>query len=241
MSTTRFPQGVTNQQSINVLGAMGQLDPTKYHTYFNDFDTFNAADWTITTIEGGAGSATEALSDADGGVLVSTNDDAATDRNSFQKVGESFLMASGKPTWFKARFKVSDATQSDVVLGLMVTDTDPFAAGGDGVTDGIFFQKDDGDALIDFYVQKNITTGQLTTTGVGTLVSDTYTELGWYYDGQKTITVWQDDNKVATVDITNTFTTYMPDTELTVTFGLKNGEAVAKVLSVDYLFVAKAR
>lgn len=241
MSTTRFTNGVTNVAKGTNLGNLGQLDPTQFHTYFDDFDTFTSGQWTITTVEAGAGDATEALTDADGGVLVITNDDADDDRDSLQKVGESFLIASGKQAWFKARFKVSDATQSDLVIGLMVTDTDPFAAGGDGVTDGIFFQKDDGDANIDFYIQKNTTTGQLTNTAIGTLVSDTYTELGWYYDGKQTITAWQDGVQKAEVDLTTTPSAYLPDTEITVTFGIKNGEAAAKVLSVDYLFACKER
>src|SRR5688500_1063539 len=92
----RFPSGVTTVESTDPLGQFGLPDPTKWHTYFNDFDTFVAGDWTITTTEAGAGSATEALTDADGGVLLVTNDAADNDADFFQKVGESFLLASGK-------------------------------------------------------------------------------------------------------------------------------------------------
>jgi hypothetical protein len=35
--------------------------------------------------------------------------------------------------------------------------------------------------------------------------------------------------------------TYLPDTELTVSFGIQNGEAVAKTMTVDYIFAAKER
>lgn len=37
MSTTRFPHGVTNVTALVNLGGMGQPDPTKYITYFDDF------------------------------------------------------------------------------------------------------------------------------------------------------------------------------------------------------------
>lgn len=242
MGTTRFTYGITNVEKTSTLGEIGQLDPTKYHTYFNDFDTFTAADWTITTTEAGAGDATEALTDADGGVLLITNDAADNDCDWFQKVGESFLPASGKKLWFKAKFKVSDATQSDWIMGLQVTDTTPLAAGGDGVTDGIFFQKDDGDTNIDFYVQKDATTGQLTSTAVTTAAADdTFMTVGFYFDGKRYVKVFKDDVHVYTADLTTTLSTYLPNTELTISFGIQNGEAAPKTMSIDYIFVAQER
>ena len=39
------------------------------------------------------------------------------------------------------------------------------------------------------------------------------------------------------LDVTN----YLPDTTTTVSFALQNGEAVAKTMTVDYLFTAKER
>lgn len=239
---SRFPYGVTTAAKDSPLGMFGMLDPTKYHCYFNDFDHFAVGDWTITTTEAGASSATEALTDADGGVLLITNDAADNDCDWFQKVGESFLPASGKKLFFKARFKVSDATQSDWIMGLQITDTTPLAAGGDGVTDGIFFQKDDGDTDIDFYVQKDSTTGQLTTTAcTAAAAADTYMVLAFYFDGVRYVELWKDDAKVATVDLTTTLATYLPDTELTISFGIQNGEAVAKTMSIDYILVAQER
>lgn len=230
---TRFPHGVTSAAKSATLGMFGAPDPTKWHVYFNDFDTFATGDWTITTVEAGAGSATEALTDIDGGALLITNDAADNDADFFQKVGESFLMESGKKAFFKARFKVNDATQSDVVIGLQVTDTTPLA-----VTDGIYFMKDDGDTNIDFYVQKDATTGQNVQAAVGTLVSDTFIVLGWYYDGKSSVTAFINDAAVATLDASST---YLPDTELTVSFGIQNGEAVAKTMTLDYIFAAKER
>jgi len=205
-------------------------------------DTSAIAKYTITTTEAGAGDASEALGDAAFGTLVVTNDAADNDCDWFQKLGEGFLLASGKKTFFKARFKVSDATQSDWIMGLQVTDTTPLAAGGDGVTDGIFFQKDDGDLNIDFYVQKDATTGQLTNTAITTAAADdTYMTVAFYFDGLRYVNCYKDDVQVYTADLTATLTTYLPDTELTVSFGLQNGEAVAKVLTLDYIFVAQER
>lgn len=246
-SPVRFPFGVTTAAKTNPLGMFGMPDPTQWHTFFDDFDawvtdTSAAAKYTITTIELGAGSASEAISDAAGGVLLLTNDAADNDSDFLQKIGESFLPASGKRLIFKARFKVSDATQCDWVMGLQVTDTTPLAAGGDGATDGIFFQKDDGDTDIDFYVMKDATTGQSISTAIATAAAaDTYMTLAFYFDGARYVYTYKDDVLLTRVDLTTTLTTYLPDTELTISFGIQNGEAVAKTMSVDYIFAAIER
>jgi hypothetical protein len=225
----RFPNGVTNVASQKTFGQMPLLDPTKAHVYFNDFDHFTAADWTITTTEAGAGSATEALGDADGGVLVITNDAADNDADFFQKVGESFKFTAGKKLVFKARFKVSDATESDWVMGLQITDTTPLA-----VSDGVWFQSDDGDANVDFHVSASSTATDVT--ALTTLANDTYVELGFYYDGVSEVEYFVNDVKYGHTAVTN-----LPSTELTISFGIQNGEAVAKVMTVDYILVAKER
>lgn len=226
----RYPNGVTTVGKTDPLGMFGLPDPTGWHVFFDDFDRFVASNWTITTTEAGNGSATEALADEDGGVLLVTNDDADDDADFFQKDGESFLFEAGKRLFFKARFKVSDATDSDVVMGLQITDTTPLA-----VSDGVFFQKDDGDTSLDFHVQKNSTASSAT--GIATLANDTYVTVAFYYDGKSEIAYFVDGVHVGTLPITN-----LPDDEvLTISFGIQNGAAAAKSMSVDYIFAAKER
>ena len=232
-SVTRFPSGVTNIGPNKALSSFGMPDPTSWHVFFDDFDRFVVGDWTITTTEAGAGSATEALTDVDGGALLITNDAADNDLDFFQKVGESFLMATGKKALFKARFKVSDATQSDFVMGLQITDTTPLDA-----TDGIYFMKDDGDANLDIYVRKDATTGSNSATAIHTVVSDTFLTVGWYYDGVSTVYYYVNDVLKGSLSASST---YLPDTELTISFGIQNGEAAAKTMTVDYIFAAKER
>lgn len=227
---TRFPSGMTNAANGTVLGNMGQLDPTKFITWFDDFHAYTAGDWTITTVEAGAGSATEATSNVLGGVLVLTNDAADNDADFLQWKSEPFLPTAGKRLFFKARFKVSDATQSDFVMGLQITDTTPL-----DVTDGIFFQKDDGDALLDFHVEKDNTA--TSATAIATVVADTYLTVGFEYDGVGKVYYYVNDAVLGALATTN-----LPDDEaLTISFGIQNGEAVAKVMSVDYIFAAQER
>jgi hypothetical protein len=232
-TTTRFTNGVTNAEKDATLGFMGQPDPTKFHSYFNDFDTYAAGDWTITKTEAGAGSATQALTAGPGGLLLLTNDAADNDAQFFQLTVASFALVASKRAFFKARFKVSDATQSDLQIGLIVTDTTPLDA-----TDGIYFMKDDGDANLDVYVRKDATTGSNSATAVATLVNDTYVTVGFFYDGRGKVHYFVDDVKVEQLDASSS---YLPDANLAVSFGIQNGEAVAKTMTLDYIFAAVER
>lgn len=227
---TRFPSGVTTARSTETLGFFGMPDPTKWHVYFNDFDTFAAGEWTITTTEAGSGSATEALTDGQGGLLLVTNDNADNDADFFQKVGESFRFVAGKRTMFKTRFKTSDATQTDLIFGLVITDTTPLAN-----SDGVYFLKADDAATVVLAVNKNSTA--TTSSALATLADNTFVTLGFVYDGKSEVQAFVDDVKVATLATTN-----LPDDEdLTVTFGVQNGSAAAKTLTLDYIFAAQER
>ena len=209
-------------------------DPTKVHTYFNDFDTYAAGDFTITE----TGSGTRALTAVEGGNLLITNAAADNDNNQFQLVTAGFTLVAGKRAWFKCRCKISDATQSDWCVGMTSQDTDVFSsADGDGVTDGVFFWKDDGDTNIDIQVQLNATTGQTRSTAVATMDTNFHV-YGWDYDGAAYIKFYVDDVHISTMDAS---ATYLPDAALVPTFAIKNGEAVAKTMTVDYIFASVER
>ncbi len=229
--TTHFTSGVTNVGVDSTLGKLKAPAPHKYHTYFNDFDTYLASDWTITTTEDGTGSATEALADGDGGLLLLTNAAGDNDKDFLQLVKEGFKFESGKQLAFNIRLKTSDATQSDIVAGLQLTDTSPL-----DVTDGIFFLKSDGAATISFIVEKDST--QSTLTLPNSLADDTFMTLGFVYDPKdQKFHVFQNNVLAGTVVSTNA-----PDNEeLTVSFGIQNGAAAAKTLTVDYIGASKER
>lgn len=234
---THYPNGVTNAAANSTLFEFGAPDPTKYHVWFDDFDNFEADQWVITTTEAGVGAATEAIQNERGGVLKLTNDDADDDNDFLQWSGddatgaiETFKFTAGKPAWMKARLKVSDATQSDFVIGLQLTDTTPL-----NVTDGVFFQKDDGDANLDFHVEKDDTASSAT--AIATLADDTYFTVGFWYDGASRVYYYYNDSQkgyLATTNLPN-------DEELTVSFGIQNGAAAAKSMSIDYIMVAETR
>jgi len=214
--------GASMWEDCPVLAAL--QDPALAHRYFNDFYDYTAADWTITTTETGGGSATEALSDAAGGVLLITNDDADNESDEFQKDGEAFQLVVGKPLWFEARMRVSEATEVDFLVGLCITDTTLI----DGLSDGVYFLKDDGDTAIDYHCEKD--SGD-STGNTGVNLSTAYRKYGIHFNGAGQVDYWLDGVRVASVTGAN-----VPDDELlSISFAIQNGDGNARNLSVDYI------
>jgi len=262
---TRTPNGVNDVSEGSFGGDLALLNPLRHITFFDDFASNNSfpvaasglaaasnSSWTITVTEAGAGDAASSYltgAGSGGGILRLITDAADNDLIFAQHKSESFLMASGKRCAFKIKLAITDANanatsiaQTEWYAGLMITDTDPLSStAGDGVTDGIFFMSEDGTQDIGFYVQKNATTGQLTTTTSSTLTVATQTSFGFEFDGSRYIRLYKDDVYTQTIDLTTTLTTYLPDAPLTVSFGIKNGEAVAKTLDIDYILAVQER
>ena len=229
--TTHFTSGVTNVSADGTLGKLKAPAPQKYHSYFNDFDTYLASDWTITTTEDGTGSATEALADGDGGLLLVTNAAGDNDNDFFSISQRRIQVRIWKATSFQHRLKTNDATETDIVAGLQLTDTSPL-----DVTDGIFFLKSDGGTTVTFIVEKDST--QSTLDLPNALADDTFMTIGFVYDPKdQKFHVFQNNVLAGTVVSTN-----VPDNEeLTVSFGIQNGAAAAKTLTVDYIGAYKER
>jgi len=235
--TTHFTSGVTNVTANGSGGKLKLPDPIKFHLQTLDFDKYTAGDWVITTTEAGTGSATEALTSADGGVLLLTNAAGDDDFDSLQWAGgsgsvyESYLFDASKDFFFKCRIKTSDATQTDVIVGLHITDTTPVAA----ITDGIYFLKSDGSTTVSLVVNKD---SSATTTSAGTMADDTWTTLGYYYSSKdRKFYIYKDNVLVGTSVNTNA----PDDEEIAISLTIQNGEAVAKTMSVDYLVAGKER
>lgn len=236
MATTNFIDGVTNAALGSTLYDLTRPDPTTAYEWFDDFQNYLAADWVITTV--GAGNTTAVSTGAAGGVLVSTLDANDDDHMYYQYAGntstavvETFKFVTGKKAWGKCRVKINEVIQSDFIMGLYVTDTDPITA----IVDGVYFRKNDGSATLNLLQTLNSTS---TTTTAGTMVADTYCTFGYYYDGASTMSVYFNDVKVADAVTTNLCT----DEELAVSFVIQAGEVTnVKILSTDYMYFAQER
>jgi hypothetical protein len=99
----------------------------------------------------------------------------------------------------------------------------------------VFFIKADGSTSVSLLVEKNGTA--TTTSSVATMANDTFISLGFYYDGASSIQY----SVNGVVKGTSVTTNLVDDEDLTVSIALQNGEAVAKTMTVDYVFVAKER
>lgn len=221
-----FDGGFANLTRRHIFGSLlGMHYAPSWHVYFNDFNTYVAADWIVTETNAAA---TEALTDGDGGLLLITNTAADNDLVGMQLLKQNFKYEAGKPLLFGARLKVSNATQCDVIAGLQITDATPLA-----VSDGIWFQKPDDAATLDFHVAKaNV---QTDVAALGAMVDDTFITLQFAYDGEKGIDYGLNGVKLGSASLANA-----PDTQaLTLSIALQNGDGVARTMTVDYVYAAK--
>ena len=227
---TRFPDGINTELGNSFLADMPFIDPTKFITFFDDFLTYNAADYTITE----TGLATQALVDGQGGALLITNAAADNDASFSQLNGEAFKFVAGKKTVFKARFKVSDATQSDWVVGLQITDTTPLA-----VSDGVYFVSADGAATAGIAAASTANGLDSAKANVFTAQDNVFIDVIFYWDGAELTYKMSDGTTEQTGWLD---TTSVPlATDLTISYGIQNGEAVAKTMTIDYILAVQER
>ena len=224
---TRFaPGGIGNVPQNHPAAGLPMPFPMLGHQYLNDFDTYTAGEWTVTETQAGA---TQALADADGGILVLTNTTGGTDINAIQLANETFTFTSGKALYFESRLKVSNATLAAFAVGLQAANATPLT-----VANGVVFTKPAAAAIINLVAA--IASTRTTQATGGSVVADTYTTLAFWYDGESSIYYAQDGVLLGSIANTN-----MPTTELAISVGLQNGSGAAHVLSCDYLYAWKAR
>jgi len=239
---TLYPNGVSNAATDSFGARVPMPWPAQYYTWFDDFDRFNAAasgtaDWLATltnTLITGA-----QVNDAQGGILTITNTAADDDAFFAQWMGqnasatggvaETFTFQAGKELWFAARFNLAEVIQSDFIIGLAIADTTPLDA-----TDGVFFLKTDGAATL--ALTSKIVTPVTASVTVATLVNNTFVEVAYHYNGIDTIQAYVNNAPAGRLGVTA-----LPTTELALTLGLQNGEAVAKTANIDWMFCARER
>jgi hypothetical protein len=104
-------------------------------------DTYRAADWTVTAT-GTSPVAASLLPDAK--ILITTENVEYAGDN-MQKLGSKFKLEAGKPVYFRADLTLSNATQSDLLVGLCGVDTTLTNASSSHAINigagGVFFSK----------------------------------------------------------------------------------------------------
>jgi hypothetical protein len=255
LRVTNLPGGLSTDFEYSTLGNYPYPDPTKFHIFWDDFDKFLAnatititdpgnyallQDWVVTQTGGGT-TATAAHVAGDGGLVLFTTDTTENHGIFAQWAGGSatalgnFRWSSTKKMFFCSRFKVSDATQSDIVMGLQIADTTPL-----DTDDGLFFIKVDGSTSLTFRAEKDDAASTVT---AATLANDTYVKVAFEYlpstQVGAVLNVFVDDVRVGSL---TSFTNFPNDVDVTVTFGIENGSTTpAKTMTVDYILAARER
>jgi hypothetical protein len=192
---------------------------------------FSAADspsgYTTTEVDVGLGDTTVTLLAATipGGHLVIAAAENENDGAQIQRLGEAFLLANLKPCYFGCRFKVSEATQSDFVVGLTIT-TATLIAGG--ATEGVYFSKVDGATACNFTLMNASTP---TATAVLTVAANTFYTVEFVWNGAA-IDSWVDGVLQTRPAITN-----LPQAQtLTPSIAFLSGAAGAgKTMTIDWM------
>lgn len=198
--------------------------------YLNDFvgpqqhATDSLLGWVVTLVEAGASESTVTTPDAVGGALLLTTDANDNDGINMQLDGESFeLTTDQKCVYFGICLKASEATQSDFLAGLCITDTDLLG----GMTDGVYFRKVDGSTSVSVVTEKN--SSETETTGVLTFAADTDYDLEFYFDGSSV------EFFVNGVSVGRHTLTIPDDEPLTPSVHFLSGAAGAKTMQIDWI------
>jgi hypothetical protein len=182
----------------------------------------NPSSMTVTLVEAGAGETTVALSD---NTLLITADANENDGANLQVTGEAFDLASGNYVYFGINFQTNDATQTDILAGLCITDTTLLG----GMTDGIYFECLDASTDINFVLEKD-STETTSASAIGTLADATNITLEFLFDGSN-VDSWVDGTLQTRLATTN-----LPDDEqLTPSIHFLTGEAVANTMTVNWM------
>ena len=250
-TNTRIQYGITNVSDADPLADLPELDPTRVIKVFDDF-TYGQDATTSATITWGSvddgGTGTNAFQDAVGGVYNVVTAASDNDYHAMVTQQEMFKFTTGKRAWFKARVKLSEATTQESTWWVGVTDTTTTggmlanALGPLASYDGALFFKTPETSMTLNFETSNAGT-QVTSSGIATTVTDTWTTVAFYWDGQGKVYPF------AAVNGSDTLTPFTAQElsatgleEMHVVFGVKAGPtAAAETLQVDYILMAQER
>ena len=185
------------------------------------------AGWLNTEVDVGADDTTAILvAGSVGGELALKTAENESDGANVQLLGEAFYLADKYPTYIGARFRSSDADQTEITLGLCITDTT--LAGG--MSDGLYFRVLDTYPTLELVAEKD---SLETVVAVGTVLDGTYiTAEMLYLNGVVTAYV----NGVQVATIADSDVNFPDDEYLTPSMACIAGAAVVggKTLTVDW-------
>ncbi len=180
LDVSRFPGGVSTVIPQSLFGQLPIPSPFTVYEYHNDFSTYAAGDWTVTSTNSG----TSALTDGEGGVLLLTTGSSSTNYQANQLTNLSYYFTTGYRHWFEISFKLSDTAHTLFTAGWVDT-----LAGATKNTpgSGVYFTKTDASTTLSLVLNNAGTTTSYT---VGTIAASTFYTVGWYYNAAASPTMY---------------------------------------------------
>ncbi len=239
-------------------GAPGGGSPYLYYEFFDDFmypASATASDVTALVSTDDSGTGTNAFQDAVGGIYNIVTAASDNDHHAMSLQHEVFKFAAGKRLWAEARVKLSEATTNESTWWFGLTDTlttggmQANAAGPLASYDGALIYKTPETSMTLNFETSNAGT-QVTTADIATSVTDTWTRVGFFFDGGNsssatTATVtpfWAVNGSNTLVRGTAHSITLSGLEEMHLVIGVKAGPtAGAETLQVDYIKVVAER
>ena len=216
------------------------IDIIDCHRFVDDFCNTPDTDfiWNLSESPGESGVDTPTCTDAVNGVLDFATEGDDNDNGELTQMCECWKLVSCYPLYGEIRFYLDDVTQCDFWFGYVEGHT-WFGVAPD---DYAVFKKDDGNALLDFATRLGGAVAT-ETSGIATLVDNTWYRLGIHWDGDTTIRYFliADGDFPQTISAAGSHTTNIPDEEMSFGFGIQAGEADEKHLYVDYVKSAQKR
>jgi hypothetical protein len=209
------------------------FEPAAVHRHEDHFTFWDPDHYQLATVELGSGSATEMVTpDIPCGVLAIVN--AAADGDYDEVFTQcTWAFAKGHPLFFEMRVGLDDGEECDAYVGFLDA---PLYSGQP--REGFYFRKDDGDRNVDFVVM---------TGGVATVVDTilncedrTWARLCAHWDGDRTIRWFAIDDTSGLILFSGEVTAgFTAGQLLYFAWGVRNGEAAAKSMYVDYIKIAQ--
>lgn len=193
-----------------------------------DDTTGMPTEWTNTLVNGSA----FAHTDVAGGAVLLTTDNSTNDGIKLQLGdelagnGENIDLSGRHPLYCGIEFALNDATQTDVLFGVSMTDTTVL----DAADTAMYFRKVDGSTTLYFVTEKDTVEA---TTACVTMADATYVKAEFLYDVDGYVYVYINDGLIATV--ADTIATFPNDELMRLTLEFLTGEDVANTCTVKSL------
>ena len=195
----------------------------KYYDFTTDEELNDFVGTAITSGTAAVTDSNSAIAGTNGVLLLSGA--ATTDDSGYNLTGDSewIRIANSKSYWFQTRVTLSDATESDLLAGVAITDTSLIAS---APSDGIYFLKSDEATTLAIVVRAASAT--VASVNIGTMTTSA-TDLAWRLivdsAGVGNLTAWQDGTQ-----LTSTRVTTLPTAEaMTLALAFQSGTATGTI------------